>query len=90
MIVEGEAIYLDGERKVFNIPLTAFAPHISQTFDLRDYVTLDNISSLMLRYKLKEEESYRDKYFEVGHDQIIYQRRALPYLNEEKMEFQCK
>lgn len=90
LIVEGEAIYLDGERKVFNIPLTAFAPHISQTFDLRDYVTLDNISSLMLRYKLKEEESYRDKYFEVGHDQIIYQRRALPYLNEEKMEFQCK
>ncbi|RIM39140.1 beta-galactosidase, partial [Staphylococcus cohnii] len=29
LIVEGEAIYLDGERKVFNIPLTAFAPHIS-------------------------------------------------------------
>lgn len=89
LIIEGETIYLDGERKMFNIPLTNFSPHTQQTFDIRDYVTIDNISSLMLRYKLKVADNYRDKHYEVGHDQIIYQRRMLPHLKEEKMNIQC-
>ncbi|MBU6133348.1 beta-galactosidase [Staphylococcus xylosus] len=86
MFVEATVTNLNGEKTISEIPLLNFLPHTAQTIDLSDYINIQHISDVILRYKLKYDDIFRHENFELGHDQIVYQRRTLKEQNEQSDE----
>ncbi|SCS66460.1 glycoside hydrolase family 2 TIM barrel-domain containing protein [Staphylococcus caeli] len=90
LTVDGVATYRNGIKKKFTLPLNSFLPHTEKTFDLRDYIDINDISDVVLHYKLTSEDAWRPRYFEVGHDQITYHRRTFISKKVEKMDIKCE
>ncbi|ANQ65471.1 glycoside hydrolase family 2 TIM barrel-domain containing protein [Staphylococcus equorum] len=78
---EATATYLNGKRQTFEIPFTELAPHMTQKIDLSDYININELSDVMLHYKLKYADKLRPAHFELGYDQIVYQRQSMTYQN---------
>ena len=79
LTIEGTATYLSGDKKPFEIMMNNFGPHSIKDVDLSDYIEMSELSDVLLRYKLKNEEPLRHNHFELGHDQIVYQRQPVGY-----------
>lgn len=54
-----------------------FEPHSEQVINLSNYVDCSNVSTVIFKYSLLNDELLRSQYFELGYDQIIYKRRNI-------------
>src|SRR5699024_1871486 len=81
LTIEATATYLNGDKAVFDIKVDNFEPNSTQDIDLNDYIKTTELSDVLLRYKLKDEEPLRHNHFELGQDQIVYKRQST-YKNE--------
>ena len=79
--IEATATYLNGKRQTFEVPFTKFAPHTTQDIDLSGYININELSDVMLHYKLECADKLRPAHFELGYDQIVYQRQSMTYQN---------
>ena len=56
-----------------------------------DYVDCSNVSTVIFKYSLLNDELLRSQYFELGYDQIIYKRRniELERNNQSHIEYEA-
>lgn len=77
LIVEATTTYLDGTKQSFEISFNHFAPHTKQIIDLNEYIETKTLSDIILRYRLKNGDALRQAHFDLGYDQIVYQRQSM-------------
>lgn len=76
LTIEATATFLNGDKTSFDITVDNFEPHSTQDIDLSNHIKIAELSDILLRYKLKNEEPLRHINFELGQDQIVYQRQS--------------
>ncbi|RIP08264.1 beta-galactosidase [Staphylococcus gallinarum] len=77
LLVEAIITKLNGDRTKVAIHFENFEPHSEQVINLSNYVDCSNVSTVIFKYSLLNDELLRSQYFELGYDQIIYKRRNI-------------
>jgi beta-galactosidase len=74
--ITGYATYLNEDVKAFTVNVHEFKPKTIKDIDISSYIPTENLSAVMFKYNLNVEEGLRNKGFELGYDQVVYERKT--------------